>query len=162
MTGPSIADERARSLTVAERNALDYAAYFLGVTKTRLPKCVDWDALRTAQEKVRVEGCPVTGPPADHVDPIEDAALPDPYVCQRCHRLYPYLDLMGQPECQCGSESFFYVPNGAEAAHVIHRNLALLASGGSGEVPARCPYNDPNCSCLKAPARELGGPICSD
>lgn len=41
------------TLTAAERRALDYAAYILGVTVKRLPEGVDWDALRTAQAKVR-------------------------------------------------------------------------------------------------------------
>jgi hypothetical protein len=33
----------------------------------------------------------------------------DPYTCQRCGKFYLYLDLMGNPMCECGSEYFWPV-----------------------------------------------------
>ena len=38
----------------------------------------------------------------------------DPYVCRKCHRVYLYLDMMGDPECECGSDRWYWVPNGEE------------------------------------------------
>lgn len=37
------------------------------------------------------------------------AMISDPYLCRRCRRVYLYLDLMGDPECECGSHSWYPV-----------------------------------------------------
>jgi hypothetical protein len=55
--------------------------------------------------------------------------LIDPYICQRCHRLFPYLDLMGGPQCECGSESFWPLPNEDEIEAQIAQHRAATVSG---------------------------------
>lgn len=53
----------------------------------------------------------------------------DPYICQRCKRVYVYLDLMGDPACECGSTSFSPVLLSAQALSRLS-----LPSGNSGGV----------------------------
>lgn len=64
---------------------------------------------------------------ADSGDPF------DPYRCQRCGKFYPYLDLMGDPVCECGSSSFWPAPDGPESE--LPRPLPDPTPAPEGERP---------------------------
>ena len=50
----------------------------------------------------------------------------DPYLCQRCAKFYPYLDLMGSPECECGGTQFWPAPKDRMLLAILaHRRSEL-------------------------------------
>jgi len=66
---------------------------------------------------------------------------PDPYICQECGAYFPYLDLMGDPMCDCGSQAFWPcgTPEGQTWASFVarQRERRLVAESKVAELSER-------------------------